>query len=402
VHRSLLGRIARYGISGVRDAREDRLTEIAAGVFAAEQCADVARHVALGWLEAAVEMVGESPAHQGLARMRGLLGDETARWSCSASTQIPFRTTEGWRRPDLELRSDSATRSEVVVLWIEVKHGTSPHTRQLEAYAAEQGRRSVDNAAVLLVAPRADYTWFDATEIPPEVPRLTWEQTAERLSSYAPADPVGRFLVGDLLAYLDEEGLMDPDRLSANHVTALVEHRTAFAALLRICEIAARVVDERWNDLVDASTWPATRPHEYWWTYQPGPRSGASPSDSGLDWNWQLLPDSAYLFKDGRSGVPCLLTGVAGKQGSTVDLGTSARGRLREAGFQVLGPGETNSRNWDYIVRRAYPDDQSDVLAGADLTSQGTALGGWIEQGFRDAHHALAVTWKGPSVAGEG
>ena len=393
MNRSLLGRIARYGVSGVRDAREDRLTEIAAGVFAAEPCADAARHLAVGWFEAAAEMASEGPARQRLAGMRGLLDDETAAWSCSVSTQIPFRTSEGWRRPDLELRFTSAACREVIVLWVEVKHGTAPHTRQLEAYAAEQRRRNLDNAAVFLIAPRADYTWFDDAEIPREVPRLTWEQTAERLKSYTAPGPVGRFLVDDLLTYLDEEGLMDPQRLSSNHVIALVEHRTAFAALLRVCEIAAHLVEQHWNDMVDADTWPTTRPREYWWTYESGPRSEASRPRSGpFSWSWQLLPDSAYLLTDGRSGVPCFLTGVTGKQGSLAGLSTSMRDRLREVDFQVLGPGETNSQDWDYVVRRAYPDDSTGVLAGPDLKGQGAALAEWIEQGFRDAHRVLAVT----------
>lgn len=53
MQRSLLGRIARYGITGLRDPREDRLTEICAAVFGAEACEGLARHVALGWLAAA-------------------------------------------------------------------------------------------------------------------------------------------------------------------------------------------------------------------------------------------------------------------------------------------------------------------------------------------------------------
>jgi hypothetical protein len=50
---SLLGRIARHGVSGLRDPRDDRLTEICAAILAAGECQRLARHVVLGWLDAA-------------------------------------------------------------------------------------------------------------------------------------------------------------------------------------------------------------------------------------------------------------------------------------------------------------------------------------------------------------
>ena len=46
----LFARIARHGISGDRDPREDRLTEICAALFESPHCRDLARQVAIAWL----------------------------------------------------------------------------------------------------------------------------------------------------------------------------------------------------------------------------------------------------------------------------------------------------------------------------------------------------------------
>src|SRR4051812_23353745 len=94
---SLLGRIARHGVSGLRDPREDRLTEICAALFAAPQCEGMALHVARGWLVAATEDV---PGFA--ARTEALLDPERA-WSCKVETQVRFDSEDGPRCPDLAL-----------------------------------------------------------------------------------------------------------------------------------------------------------------------------------------------------------------------------------------------------------------------------------------------------------
>ena len=59
---------------------------------------------------------------------------------------------------------------------------------------------------------------------------------------------------------------------------------------------------------------------------------------------------------------------------------------------KVLGPGDSNSTYWDFVVRRAYPDeDYETVFAGADLDSQSRALSAWIDQAFRDVRGVLRV-----------
>jgi hypothetical protein len=276
---------------------------------------------------------------------------------------------------------------------VEVKHGTEPHTQQLAAYAGEQRRRGQGDAAVLLVAPRADYRNFATDEIPPGVPRLTWEQTTQSLRSYEAPGRVGEFLVADLLAYLEEEGLVDPIRLTHDHVAALVHHRAARDALDRICEIAAGEVEQLWDGPGEPGTWPERNPREYWWEYPSAPRGGQPVTkDDSLGWNWWLLLDSTDVFKDGRPGVPCFGAGITGETGSVAKLARSVRDALKEDGFLVLGPGDSNSSQWDYMVRAAYPDkDAGGVLAGKDLDSQARALAAWIDRAFRDVYRGLGL-----------
>jgi hypothetical protein len=390
MHGSLVGRIARYGASGLRDPREDRLTEVVAAVFEADQCAGLARHVALEWLGVAAADVNPSEVHR-ICRLSDRLNTE-GEWSCTASTQVRFSSADGVRQPDLELRFAHVSGLELLI-WVEVKDGSPPHTRQLAAYADEQRRRGREDALVVLVAPRLDYSTFAPDELPEAVPQLTWEQTAEALRAYTAADAVEAFLLDDLLTYLDEEGLVDPRQLTEQHVVALVHHRDALAALHRVCQIAADAAAQRWNAPADASSYPDRNPREYWWTYPSVPRGGeASDLEHRLEWTWQLLPDSAYVLKTGRPGVPCVLAGVTGHTGTVTRLSLAARDALRRAGFEVLGTGDSASQQWDYVVRIAYPDTDAELFAGDDVVAQGRTLGAWIDLTFRDARRALSAT----------
>lgn len=383
---SLFGRIARHGITGLRNAREDRLTEITAAILDHPACHGLARHVALGWLDEAHDQLSGAHTTEHAEALIGLLA-ETHDWVCTVRTQIGFETDSGHRRPDLELRFRS-DRHEVV-LWAEVKHGSAPHTHQLQAYADEQAHRGLRHATVLLLAPRADYRTFPADQIPSAVPRLSWEHTARVIQHFRASDPVAEFMIAELLHYLREEGLMDPSHLSGDHIRALAAHHDAAQALHRLCELAAGRVAELGHGPANPDRWPQHAPREFWWTYPDvlGPRSTAR---AQLDWTWQLLLDSTDVLLDGGPGIPCLFAGVTAPPGTIRTLEPKTRTILRRADFELLATGDSNSSEWEYIVQVRFPETWPTLLTGDDLEAQAQSLAQWIDAAFRDAAAALS------------
>jgi hypothetical protein len=289
-------------MSPLRNAREDRLTGICAAVFDSPQCAGLAHAVALGWLERATEQTG-LPNPDTVRTIRDLLADPKLSWSCRTRTQLRLDTDNGARRPDLELRFSGKGPegdTKLVVLWIEVKHGTPPHTQQLKAYA--DGQVELQHAAVLLLAPREQIPTFDPGEIPDEVPRLTWEETAELVKRYQPSNAVGGFLVDELCMYLREEGLMDPDQLTPVHLVALANHHEAVRALEHLCHIADEDVSSRWNAQDSHDWWPKHgNPSVSWWTYPTHSLENKIPLNSGAWYcEWQLVRNAADHSSDRR------------------------------------------------------------------------------------------------------
>ena len=266
-----------------------------------------------------------------------------AEWTCSARTQRVIRTDNDRRRLDLELlfqRQDGgSSRSERILLWIEIKHGSEPRDDQLAAYLKLMKARSFKNAAVLLLAPRSDYPSFEVAQMPSEVPRLTWEETGRIISSFATTDPVSHFLVDELVAYLREEALMDPPELTREHLVAFQHYEDGMRALLRVCELAEARVSELWANHEEKGTWPEKRkPRDYWWNYGPDNYEGTISISCPTDWavSWELLTDSAELLLDGKPGVPVFLVGLAGPAGGIATMAESTRAKLQDAGFRVL------------------------------------------------------------------
>jgi len=122
-----------------------------------------------------------------------------------------------------------------MVFSVEVKHGTPPHSGQLADYVTAQHERGISRGVVLLLAPRDDYVSFPSSELPEDVPQLTWQRTAARIHTYPSSEPVCAFLADELCHYLREEELMDPVRMTAEHFTAYKFHVEACAALEPVC-----------------------------------------------------------------------------------------------------------------------------------------------------------------------
>lgn len=181
-----------------------------------------------------------------MAALYDLLSDDLPPWTCRIDTQRWLRSAGGERRcADLELTFERpGLGGHRLHLRVEVKHGSKPHSGQLQAYIDEQ--QSSRNAAVLLLAPRQDYP-FEPGQVPEEVAQLRWQDTARVIGEWRPDDPVGRFLISELTAFLHEEDLVDPEDLKHDHLVALEVHQEALNALERVCELAATRVDSQWN-----------------------------------------------------------------------------------------------------------------------------------------------------------
>jgi hypothetical protein len=386
--RGFLGRIARHPTSGARDAREDRLTEVCAAVFASPHCSGLARFVAVEWLQAAV--TDERLANRALlAALRDQLAEDGADWSCNVRTQLSVALPDGARRPDLELRFRNVSEASApdVVIWVEVKHGTAPHTRQLHAYLDAQ-RDSLSRGAVLLVAPRTSYP-FTPAEIPAEVPQLTWQQTARIIGNYPTPDPVGQFLIDELRNYLAEEELMDPEQLTPVHLVALANYQEAREALDLVCDAAAAWIDKSWNEQTRGQ-WPQTgTARERWWSYANHARDTPPIAvDERWGWSWEVIYDSAWIFPDRRVGVPCIGAGMTADRGSIATLEQRSQDRLLDAEFELRDKTRTRSTENEYVWRIVYPED---VLAGATIDAQGKMLADWVIAAFSDLRTALSA-----------
>jgi hypothetical protein len=370
---SFLGQIARRPLRPAKNEAEDRLTELFAAVLAHPECDGLAVFIVRGWLDSAINE--DRPSNRSaLGLLREQLG--TGEWRVRVRTQSVVSVGTRRRRPDLELAFESCGRPDLVI-WVEVKLGTGPGRRQLHDYViAQQQFRIASRGAVVLVAPRSGYEWFDANEIPSEVPRLTWQRTGALLASFTTTTEVGTFLVHEFCDYLREEGLMDPDRLTAEHLVAFAHHKEAFEALELVCSAAISDVAQMWGPLAPEQ-YNSRYGNTSWWMF-PTSRPGGTPV-AAREFELDLFRDSSSCFRDGRPGVPVFTVGTSGEPGTVSTIDPETADELTRAGFQLLPKASLLSNSWDRIWRRAYPDE---LLAGATLEEQGKSLARWVVDAF--------------------
>lgn len=235
---------------------------------------------------------------------------------------------------------------------------------------------------VLLVAPRTSYP-FDPSEIPPEVPELTWEDTAARIETFEVAEPVGRFLVDELLAYLTEERLVDPGPLTATYLDSLASYYDAKRSLVRACEIGSESVTELPRTEDGSGSYPrGSDPTNYWWDYTlttPDGRTVHVPD--GWSGQWQLVLNARAALVDGPIGAPLLMAGLVSGPGGLTSFTSETLEDLVDAGLDVL-PAGVRAYGWDYIARTATPA-ALELARMKDLTSQGQRIAEWVDGSFR-------------------
>lgn len=367
---AFLSRIARRPYRGARDEREDRLTEILAAVLAQPACRRLTLGLVRGWLAAAGE-----ECEGAVALLKTLHGDD---WDVRTATQVQIVYAGRVRRPDLEIRLEGP--GSEVRIWIEAKIDAKPEREQVRDYVGAL-RDLRTPAIVLLLAPRQAYAGFRPEEIPPGVPRLTWQQTGALLHAYEPPGAVERFLVDGLIEYLHEEGLMDPDRVTPEHLVALSHHAEASRAVERCCGVAAAVLSGHGWSLQPG---PAAPAQERTWTYGWPTADGV---ETGWKLRWILFTDSNRIAFAHRPGATRFTAGVGAGVGQLRTLAADTQDRLRQTGFELLGANDLPGVKFENIWRTAFPED---VLAGRSLEEQGSALGEWVHQTFSDITSTLA------------
>ncbi|HYB27843.1 MAG TPA: hypothetical protein VEF89_14590 [Solirubrobacteraceae bacterium] len=217
------------------------------------------------------------------------------------------------------------------------------------------------------------------------MPRLTWQQTAALLATYATSTEVGTFLVDELCQYLREEGLMDPGRITAEHLVAFSHHKEAFEALDLMCSAAIAQIAEMWAPLAPEQYGSRYGSSVSWWMF-PTCRPGGTPVE-GWEFDFDLYRDSSSIFRDGRAGVPVFTVGTSGEPGTLSALDPPTADELTNARFHLLPKQLLVGGPWDRIWRRGYPDE---LLAGTTLQEQGHALARWAVDAFEELHDILA------------
>jgi hypothetical protein len=361
---TLLGTIARHPLRREVDEHENRLTAVLGAVLRHEAMSGVCVFLLDGWLSAAAK---QNLAGLRIERLRERLASGNG-WHTSVRTEAALVVDDQPRRVDLEIRLQSSDL-RTLRIWLEIKHGTDPHSGQLFDYVEELAKRGGD--AVLLIAPRSDLP-FDQVQIPPNVAQLSWQDTARILKSFSPESEVETFLLNELLSYLHEEGLVDPDRITPEHLVALSHYHEANTALGLVCAITSDLVRLEWGDAE-----AGRRSGVSTWTYQWRPGDEPPP---GFAPRWMWWQDAPPFFRE-RPGVGRFTVGLGAETGHLAAIDHPTHEKLEDAGFLILPSGDLRGIDYENIWKMAYPEE---ILAGADLQAQGEALASWILRNFSE------------------
>lgn len=377
---SLFTRATKY-LAGASDPGENRLTEVTAAVL--ERVPGLARHLAIAWLHPSHAALGET--------FRGVTAsDQRALETLPEYAPVRVRTQlgVGGRFVDLELRffdPDDGARLAAVV-WVEIKHGITAHGGQLRAYSAT---RPQEPGGVVVVAPRATLP-MPAEEQEGDVPERSWQATARRARTFEAAEAHQQWLLDEWLTYLKEEALMELDALGPEHLTALAYKQEAEAALVSICEEAAREIRQSHDEPGDEYRSRGGKPGYglgYWSTIDLRAKDGGAWGARFLDWNCTVA----------HAAVPEVATGrIYFNAGLSSPKGAPPDGAWRTRVEEAMGVVAVSShfQQWTGAYERchrvALPQD---VLTGTSLEAQGQSLGRWVSDAFA---HLLA---QGPPAA---
>jgi hypothetical protein len=383
---SLFRRLSRYPRSPSVDPRENRLTETTAAVL--ERVDDAARHLVADVLGLAVEDAERQAAAPEMGPAPNLGALRAAHAACVELTGARATVSTQVGTPDgrfvdmaVSLRgADNLIGVPDVLVWFEVKYGADLHGDQADAYVQAITSFPAEHRVVLLLKPRGQELKGD---LPPEVPVVAWQtmaRTMREMLDLSDLPPVQAWLLGEYVTYLDEEGLMDPHGLTAEHVAALAGLDDAMDALAGVCEHAHAAVSASWAKPDDwktprgASEEPEYGP-EFWASFAAQPRTSKW-HEGWFDWGVGVPSDWQYADDPGRGSI-AFFSGVA-----FCARANPYNDPKNEGWVAALLANEFVYCWFDgayRLVRALYPDE---LLTETSAEAQGHQLGRWAVETF--------------------
>lgn len=348
---SLFRRVTKYARSDL-DPRENRLTEAFAAVL--ERSDGLGAALVREW-------VGRE------------VGESSRLW---VRTQ---RATVGRRLVDLELAFGNATAPDLRV-WVEIKHGADTHENQLESYVEDMKVETQGAGDVVLLAPR------DSMPAAPDgVPRLEWQGVGRFMRDWRRSEAVStraQWLIEEFIAYLQEEGLMDGERLTAAQAFELEARPAAERTVARLMEIAQAHVVAAWGEPDKKAGGTNANFGQEWWASFPVASAGDQPAETWRKawFDWTLRDDS--FVAEPRDSL-AFFAGATFEATKGSALSVPANGQWFAERSQ---DGFERAQAWYWRLWRVrYPDQ---LLSGNTLEDQGRELGEWIVDAFRTLANA--------------
>lgn len=388
---SLFRRVTRYRISPTQNPRENRLTEVTSAVLervdglaldvmdavlaSAATNANERRFDAVDEVESArLELACDSLAVQ-LKRLR-----ELDRPRLRVDTQV---TTASTKFVDLQMVFSPRPfePGDKFVFWVEVKHGANVHGTQLADYEADIKVADADHRLVIVLAPRQDVGAL--VGVPDLMPVVEWQAVADvvrRWTKRPGISDVERFLLTDYLAYLQEEGLMEQELLTAEHAFVLGAAPAAMNTVANVVKLADAAIAGAWGGRQSAKT-RGTKPAyglDYWGHYGP-PATGGAPApaswrSANLIWGLggdqdRAEPRDAYVFYAGAT-----FQASRENPAAVAENGDWLAAR-RTHGFEYV-----YYEDYWQLLRFKYPEE---LLAATTPDEQTQTLAGWVIESFR-------------------
>ena len=388
---SLFARVTRYPSSPRLDPGENRLTEVTAAVF--ERVDGLAHRSVIALLEAAVEQAErkaaiEAESEQWMAEVARLRQAAHAAETLGQAarvriqTQVPtpkgrFIDMEVWLRPERP-----ALNHDEVVVWVEAKYGADIHGDQLDVYLADIEAHPAPHRIVLLLLPRGQTL---KNKPPPQTHIVDWQTVAQVVADgglWAKLPQGQRWLLEEYADYLDEEGLMDPEALTAAHALALMEASAAEDAIAGVCEHADAYVQKHWDKPTEYLKPPRSASNDsafgsgYYASFDAKPSSEKWRGGS-FEWgndnpeNWQ------YVDEDAIRGSNTFYAGAAFEAKDNphkVNENEAWVASVLSKGFVWCW-----FSGYYRLVRAKYPDE---LLVATTLEGQGAELGRWVVETF--------------------
>jgi len=383
---SVFRRVTRHPLGLGLDPRENRLTDIAAAVL--EHVDGLAVALVDAALENAIANADVRLEAQPQAR-------RAPRWRAVREHLAAMRAAlQNLENPRLAVQSQLSTRSgkftdlhirlaprpfaagETLVFWLESKHGAQVHGTQLTDYVRDIKFVEADRHQVLVVAPRQDIA--ELVGVPDTMPVIAWQRVAAVMREWCRkpgVSDVERFLLGNFLLYLTEEGLMDEELFTAEHAFVLAAHPAADDASAKLVEMADDHVGGHWATRGPTAGGRNPAYGTDYWAHYPVVTKGRKPARwRSVVFGWGLMQD--HLREEPRNGWVFwagAMAVAARNSPFTVASNQEWMAKRHSEGFEYVP-----AVSWT-LARFKYPEE---LLAHRIMEDQAQALGGWVVESF--------------------